>query len=777
MTIYSDEETALSGSVDTSQGYSPQTGFVENFNAAVDAADKTGSLLSKTNNLTTQYDKIISIAKSSNPEFNLDNPMYDYNTPSYSEGDLTPNTDIKTTEQRIQEFHNNLNLYFEKDMGLSEFLKLKDLDTLNGVLRNANSTATDSLRVASDVDNRSTLFGKAGQFAGGAWGVVTDPIYGPAMALTAPLSVPYSLAARTFLGASLKVAMNEAIYNGIANGTITAANSKYLTELGVLGESGVDQRANLALGIGEGALIGGTIGGGLYAAGRAIPKIPYGLVKTYEAGSELSIYAKNKLNRLPLDKVQTLYDDLLKTVPNIESKDVFDLKKSYERSVDDNVLKDTPAGNKEHQTKINEVLKAEVTGKPALIDELPVNQIDTQKVKDRIFTTDYNTELVNPADIKIEPKKFQVKNKVIEPEVKGDVTIEPVVIYEYADGNRSIVDGHGRLGEARKLQASGQKIMMPAHILRETSGITVAEARAIGQLINQRELTQSGKGSLLNNIPGIAKLSDNAFDMVVKRTVDENIASRVGNNFSNKDLHAPIIQYIQSKNFKSVLEIDRAINDIKNIGNNKSVKNLKSFITEMEKLPIAEKAKLLDEVIKDINTTKGEGTINAEKINELSSKQGEFSNDINNATNKYKSGDVAGAKSDIVAAIDRANRRGEFKSNTNSGSAAIDEIKTSLSEVPGKSAIDSTIDKRFSDIKNNPKVLTDKIADLNRELFGDNAKPSEKALTEDVVIIKELGFDENGNIIEAKTKLETVKEMLNREAMDEKMLQRLSDCQ
>jgi hypothetical protein len=197
----------------------------------------------------------------------------------------------------------------------------------------------------------------------------------------------------------------------------------------------------------------------------------------------------------------------------------------------------------------------------------------------------------------------------------------------------------------------------------------------------------------------------------------------------------------------------------------------------MDKLPIAEKAKLLDEVNKDINTTKGEGIINAEKINELSSKSGEFANDINNAANKFKSGDIAGAKSDVISAIDRANKRGEFKSDTNSGSTATNEVKTSLSEVPGKSAVEATIDKRFSDIKNNPKVLTDKIADLNRELFGDNAKPSEKALTENVVIIKELSFDENGNIIESKTKLETIKEMLNREAMDEKMLQRLSDCQ
>lgn len=74
MTIYADEETALSGNVDTSQGYLPKTGFVENFNATVDSTEKTGSLLSKTNNLANQYDKLISIAKSSNPEFKLDNP-------------------------------------------------------------------------------------------------------------------------------------------------------------------------------------------------------------------------------------------------------------------------------------------------------------------------------------------------------------------------------------------------------------------------------------------------------------------------------------------------------------------------------------------------------------------------------------------------------------------------------------------------------------------------------------------------------------------------------
>jgi len=774
MTIYADEETALSGNVDTSQGYLPKTGFVENFNATVDSTEKTGSLLSQTNNLANQYDKLISIAKSSNPEFKLDNPMYDYNSSFYSETNTEPNLDYKSTAQRIDEFHNNLNLILEKDKGLSEFLKLKDLDTKDGIFRNANTTATDSLRVASDVDNRSTLLGKGGQFVGGAWGILKDPIYGPAMIVTAPLSAPYSLAGRTFLGASLKVAMNEAIYNGIANGTITAGNSKYLTELGVLGESGVDQRINLYKGIGEGAAIGGVFGGGLYAAGKSIPKIPYGLVNAAEYSAELSISLKSKLNKLPIEKVTKLYNDLLRTVPDIESKDVVDLKKSYENSVNDNVLKDTPAGNKEHQTKINEAIKSEVTGQPAKIDEIPVNQIDTQKVKDRIFSTDYNTELVNPADIKTEPKKFQVKNKVIEPTVKGDVTIEPVVVYEYADGTRSIVDGHGRLGEAKKLQASGQKIMMPAHILRETDGITVAEAKNIGQLINQREL-QNGKGSLLNNIPGIAKLSDNAFEMVVNRTVDENLASRVGNSFSNKDLHAPIIQYLQSKNLKSVLEIDRAINDIKNIGNNKSVKNLKSFITEMDKLPIAEKAKLLDEVNKDINTTKGEGIINAEKINELSSKSGEFANDINNAANKFKSGDIAGAKSDVISAIDRANKRGEFKSDANSGSTTANEIKTTLSEVPGKSAVEATIDKRFSDIKNNPKVLTDKIADLNRELFGDNAKPSEKALTEDVQVITQTKFDENGKIIEYST--ETVKQMLDREIMDERMLQRLADCQ
>ena len=136
------------------------------------------------------------------------------------------------------------------------------------------------------------------------------------------------------------------------------------------------------------------------------------------------------------------------------------------------------------------------------------------------------------------------------------------IVYEYEDGRRVMVDGHQRLGLAKRAAASGQEIDFPVRTYREVDGITEAQARSLGAEKNIAE----GSGTALDaakvfrdtrktpkdlNLPranqmvrdgeAMAKLSDQAFGMVVNQVVTERHGAIVGRLVPEEAKHADIL--------------------------------------------------------------------------------------------------------------------------------------------------------------------------------------------------------------------------------------------
>ena len=96
-----------------------------------------------------------------------------------------------------------------------------------------------------------------------------------------------------------------------------------------------------------------------------------------------------------------------------------------------------------------------------------------------------NVTLYKPEEIEFDPVNFQYKtdgdtrgvsNKLAEVKEWDNVAAGTIMVFEYRNGKKAIVDGHQRLGLAKRLSAQGKKIELLAHTFREVDGVFPDEA-------------------------------------------------------------------------------------------------------------------------------------------------------------------------------------------------------------------------------------------------------------------------------------------------------------
>jgi diguanylate cyclase (GGDEF)-like protein len=168
---------------------------------------------------------------------------------------------------------------------------------------------------------------------------------------------------------------------------------------------------------------------------------------------------------------------------------------------------------------------------------------------------------VDPAAIQVDPKTYQFKGgadaqgvtdrlKAVESwdPIAGGAS--PVILHRRADGSMFVVDGHQRVGLAKRLQAAGRPVgNLRSIILDESEGVTPAQARRIGAMLNLQQgtgtptdvakvlrtapLTSAERaripkdqtsGAKLRMGEDLAKLGDDAFLRVVNGQVHGNPA-------------------------------------------------------------------------------------------------------------------------------------------------------------------------------------------------------------------------------------------------------------
>jgi hypothetical protein len=138
---------------------------------------------------------------------------------------------------------------------------------------------------------------------------------------------------------------------------------------------------------------------------------------------------------------------------------------------------------------------------------------------------------------------------------------QQILLWEPETGGRIVVDGHQRVGLARRLSERGDRIELPAIVVKEADGISAEQARVLGALRN----IANGTGTLLDNakvlrdapeasslLPrnaplardamGLAHLSYEAFGAAANEVVPPHIAAQVGMNAPHApEAHLPIL--------------------------------------------------------------------------------------------------------------------------------------------------------------------------------------------------------------------------------------------
>lgn len=194
-----------------------------------------------------------------------------------------------------------------------------------------------------------------------------------------------------------------------------------------------------------------------------------------------------------------------------------------------------------------------------------------------------------PEELKINAKRFQFKGggdeegvvetlkKVKTWDRKKSGTI---IVWQDLAGNNYVVDGHQRYGLAKRLKAEGQDPVLHAMIWREADGISAEDAKVLaadinisqgsGTAVDAAKILRS-RPEMMGNLPknavtehgvGLARLSDDAFGMVVNGKVPPEYGALVGKLAPNTSIHAQIMDVLAKNEPASAAQAESMVRDV-----------------------------------------------------------------------------------------------------------------------------------------------------------------------------------------------------------------------
>jgi hypothetical protein len=537
----------------------------------------------------------------------------------------------------------------------------------------------------------------------------------------------------------------------------------------------------------------------------------------------------NKKATVTVGKEATLDAKALEEA-KIEGKKEIDAVKA-QIEIDDYTSKSNPllddAGDLEHIKRLNQVNEAIKTGN---YSKLPKESPSAKPITDIHYFErgKVNIKSYDPANIKVDAETFQFKAggdvEGVTERLQGVTQWDPIsantgVVYEKANGETFIVDGHQRLALAKRITAAdpAQKIEFIAFPLREVDGVSVEEARVIAAMKNIREGTGTAidaakvlktnpamlgnlppKSSLVTQADGLIRLSDDAFRLINNQVIPEHYGAIVGNVMTDPTEQIAAIEMLKRLDPSNVRQAEQIVRQMKDTGFVKSTQESLFGDEVISESLLLERAKILDAGSKLFKTDKQlfqSLTDNANKIEE----SGNILNRNNNATNEEiyaKAIEITKANANIKGPISESLTRlaREFKEGGGKGLQGYarqfaDDVRRSVEDgsyerVPngGLSSFDS-IEKEAVTL--NPEVKKD--LSLFDEGIGSKGEV-EQTKSLDVLNKEELNRDpemENAIIhvddIDANTGLPysrtiTMKEIMDDIAQDERAINTLKGC-
>ena len=533
-----------------------------------------------------------------------------------------------------------------------------------------------------------------------------------------------------------------------------------------------------------------------------------------------------------VEKLQDVYTKKFGGDPVAKAEAMKDINAIKTQDSIDNFISETnpiadDAGDIEHNKRLNQVNDAMATGN---FDKLPKETPTTKPITDinHFDRANPNVKFYDPKNIKVDAETFQFKAggdiAGVTERLQGVTEWDPIsantgIVYEKANGDTFIVDGHQRLGLAKRIMEAdpNQKIDFIAFPLRETDGISVEEARVIAAMKNIREGTGTAidaakvlkidpalleklppTSSLVRQANGLIRLSDDAFRLITNQVIPENYGAIVGNVMTDPTEQIAAIEMLKRLDPSNIRQAEQIVRQMKDTGFVKSTQESLFGDEVISESLLLERAKILDAGTAMFKTDKlvfKNLMDNANKIEE----SGNILNRNNNATNEEiyaKAIEITRANANIKGSISEPLTRlaREFKEGGGKGLQGYarqfaDDVKRSIEDgsyerVPngGLSSFDA-IEKEANTLS--PEVKKD--LSLFDEGIGskgevEQTKVLETATKEEMQMAPEMNdavihvddIDPNTGMPFSKTL--TMKEVMDDIAQDEKAINRLKGC-
>ncbi len=709
-------------------------GFWEEVSAAYKATAALGTSLSEEALVADQWSPIVDVINQRMPsETPVKNPVFTYQPSGLG---------AETVDQETLYYMNvqkTLNTIFDNPELFPEYQDL----THEQIMEQAKKAALDAQAEYEDIQSRTS--GTQSFFAGlvgGGGAIATDPVVAVPAVVTGLATAGLNL---------LRVMFAEAVVSAGSEALVQKEVSEWYESLGLEYTPEQFWTAVTTAGV-----TGGALPPAIVIGGKTIRLTAEQTKRGYEALKNSGAFKGNK-NTNAAEMAAESIDDAVASSP------VEDVGEHLSRL-------------QEAEANIANMDGTPFRGPPASRAVRPTS----------IYESDESSGIIqsfNPNELEADPSLFRLEGEqtpgdAFAPEAEFDpVKSGQVVVYEYADGRRVILDGEKRVALAK--QSGVDKVY--GQVIREVDGVTPEMAKVI------RETIVGSKDSFIRQqANALTNLSDDGFLAMARGEISADFAAIVGDLIpDNKELQDVAIAAISKASPENALQAEAIVRQVSTGETTKQVNLFDSNI--VQEALYAERAKVLDMAIKSLKNdkksfqallestgddlaktySKARAKADAKAITyvqTLANQRGELFNALNDAARAAKqSGNYRTPARGFTDAVRRGIESGDF--NRIEAGNVRQSIYAQAQKYPAKNVAEVEL-RQFSNPADSAKI-TDQIEE---DLFGETAVTPE--LLDRPIPIEDIDPATGQSI----STVQTVRQMTEEFEQDAAIMSRLGEC-
>jgi hypothetical protein len=374
----------------------------------------------------------------------------------------------------------------------------------------------------------------------------------------------------------------------------------------------------------------------------------------------------------------------------------------------------------EHENRAATAQTAVDNGQLPAMPDMPESPVSPTTLLDAVDNLDGVLFKFDPRDIQVDAKTFQFKaggdefgvGERLQGAVWDDSKSGRISVYEYADGSRFIIDGHQRLGLAKRSlsQNPNQKITLYGDLIKEVDGVSVDQARVRAAMKNIAEGSGTAidaakvlrvepsrlselppKSDLVRQAQDMMDMPEAAFMAIINKVIPENYGAIVGRVLKDMpELQEAAIAILAKSGPANVFQAEAIVRQVRSAGG-EEIKQIDLFgETAFVESFYNERSKVLDETYKQLRKDKAafenltrnadrleaEGNQLAREANEkrattdaqtisllqaVANRKGALSDALTNAAKSARStGNYAAASREFLTDVRRAIESGDF---------------------------------------------------------------------------------------------------------------------